>query len=408
MQDIMDEIMIDEGKVSIVNSTIRKNISNLRQSEMDIRLLTNKLNVKIKFRSDVEERLRKLCNELDNVQDQLKKIEKFIDRSVDDYFEKEDYLVNKSYKFSDNIFDKYKQMLAFDPHKYIAARDAILDFLSNGLDPSTLLLLGKNIRFSVDKRDGKVFIKLITNGYTDRNYVRYRNFLVHNLLDRSDHGNSGLFNKRYMNRLINGGGIPLYVDGRGVIADNMYRFKGMESVAEYIQSKHNPILGMKSTFKSTFVQDMKFWDDFNWKNTSGLGKAGKAFGAAGTIFTLGDNFHETFYESGKFKFSPGKGVDFGVNVGVDLAMGAGGMAAGAAVGSLIAPPLGTVVGAGVGAGVNFVINTKWGEPPKSVVDHTKDIANDVVDAAWEGVKDVAGAAADITKGIGKHLGRIFW
>lgn len=79
---------------------------------------------------------------------------------------------------------------------------------------------------------------------------------------------------------------------------------------------------------------------------------------------------------------------------VDIGASSVATATGAAIGSAFIPPIGTVVGAAVGAGISTAFHMKlpWGKPPKSLSEHTKDLANKAVD----GVKNIA-------KGIGKKI-----
>ncbi|GAB2025562.1 T7SS effector LXG polymorphic toxin [Lactovum odontotermitis] len=130
-------------------------------------------------------------------------------------------------------------------------------------------------------------------------------------------------------------------------------------------------------------------NDFKeWKGASKLKVGGKFLGVAGTVMTVSTNFAEDVNLSDGLQGEEVK--NFAIDTSVDIASGAGAAAAGAAVGSLIVPPLGTVVGAGVGIIANVAINTKFGNPPKSIVDHTKD-------AIKKGVDDV-----------GKFLSNLFW
>src|SRR5699024_5128250 len=87
-----------------------------------------------------------------------------------------------------------------------------------------------------------------------------------------------------------------------------------------------------------------------------------------------DNFNQ--HKGNPQKIIVGSAVDIG---GSSLAA-----ASGAAVGSLLLPPIGTVVGAAVGVGIGYAISKKFGKPPKSVLDHTKDKVNKTINkiAGW--------------------------
>ena len=100
-----------------------------------------------------------------------------------------------------------------------------------------------------------------------------------------------------------------------------------------------------------------------------LGKSmkgvGKGLGPLGVGIVAADNY-KTY-----------KGDTQKVVVGtvVDTAFSSGAAAAGATVGSMLFPPIGTVVGAVTGVLVSSTVNGKYGKPPKSITDHTKDLVN---------------------------------
>lgn len=110
--------------------------------------------------------------------------------------------------------------------------------------------------------------------------------------------------------------------------------------------------------------------DFNftaWKGASIFTNAGKAFGAAGTVLTIGTNAYDTFHDGVQ-----GNDVrDFGVDTAIDFGSTAAAAGAGAAVGSFLLPPLGTVAGALVGLGFSVAMNSKW-FGGRSLVDLAKD------------------------------------
>lgn len=112
----------------------------------------------------------------------------------------------------------------------------------------------------------------------------------------------------------------------------------------------------------------------NFKALNTLGKATKIAGPIGTGLTIVDNYNQ-------HKDNPQKLV---VSTAVDLGGAATAAAAGAVVGSFIVPPIGTTVGAVVGVVASAGLNSKWGKPPKSILDHTKDGVNKTIDkvASW--------------------------
>lgn len=110
------------------------------------------------------------------------------------------------------------------------------------------------------------------------------------------------------------------------------------------------------------------------KGLNVLGKIGKFAGPLGAGLHITDNFNQ--HKGNPQKIIVGSAVDIG---GSSLAA-----ASGAAVGSLLLPPIGTVVGAAVGVGIGYAISKKFGKPPKSVLDHTKDKVNKTINkiAGW--------------------------
>lgn len=157
--------------------------------------------------------------------------------------------------------------------------------------------------------------------------------------------------------------------------------------------------GLKSTLSTIgknaggeFLDSLKFWDDFNPKHymkgssLSKLGKVTKGLGAITTVFDVGVNAKEAFWEDGEFELSGENVQEFAVDTGVDLVADAGAAAAGAAVGSFFLPPVGTVVGAVAGAAVGMVLDTNFfdsdndGKGDFSIKDKAKSIVSDGLDA----------------------------
>lgn len=104
------------------------------------------------------------------------------------------------------------------------------------------------------------------------------------------------------------------------------------------------------------------------KGLNVLGKIGKLAGPLGAGLHIADNFNQ--HKGNKQKAIVGSAVDI---AGSSVAA-----ATGAAVGSAFLPPIGTVVGAGVGILVSTGLNKKWGEPPKSALDHIKGGTNKAI------------------------------
>lgn len=133
----------------------------------------------------------------------------------------------------------------------------------------------------------------------------------------------------------------------------------------------------------------------NINKSSVLNFTGKAVGVWDKINTINDNINDNLKdECGDWNITGDTCKEFTVDTAVDLGISAGTAAAGAAIGSAvgsIVPGVGTVIGAGVGIVIGIGLNKEWiGDPPQSLVDKTKEIANKSVDK------------------IGDYIGKIFW
>ncbi|MBC1476009.1 hypothetical protein HB852_15435 [Listeria grandensis] len=131
-----------------------------------------------------------------------------------------------------------------------------------------------------------------------------------------------------------------------------------------------------NTFKDGFSEASKF------------GKAAKGIAVVGSVLSVTDNI----LTSQKDGFQLHDIADVATDSAVDIGFNAGAAALGATVGSAILPPLGTVVGAAAGIGISWAVNADipFLDPPKSLVDCTKDTIKSG------------------TKWVGDQLGKIFW
>lgn len=410
----MDLIHLKDSLIQNATEQLSNVITSLSNAENELASLKNSLDAKIKTRSNADNRIGKICSDLDNLRIKVKEIERFVETKSERYFETE----NRLSKQASQLLLFYDHILAVDPFFMMALTGSGLAFGSGTLRPETLLRYN-GLRFKTYKENGKIFIKLVganMQGGNSWQYNHYRDSLV-NLLG----GDNSDFKRRFLNRMINGGGIPLYASRGGAIDSNLQRFERLANINQYVNDyDKNFLVRMGNSSWGTFKGGLKVWDDFSgWKGVTNLSKGGKAFGAFGTVLGVGNNFFETFRDDGNWNFNGVKVKEFAVNTTVDIGTGAAAMATGAAIGSFIAPPIGTVVGLGVGAAVNFSINAKFGDPPKSIVDHTKDLANDVVDstvnfvqdgikAAGKTVGNLAKGAGDLVGSIGKGLGKLVW
>lgn len=415
----MSNIHLKVDDVQLASAYSERNALKLSNLCNEIASVATRVDWEIKARNRIGTRSQDINRKLQDTAQRLRRLNEFLTKATAKYCEADDYLFHLAlYELSTDPLQSVYGRLQLDPGRFLQIIGGSLDFSNGILNSEDLLMVKKNFRFKLTNKDGKVFITLAgASMTTPGDYIEYRNLLIRNF-----GGESGTYIKRYVERLINGGGIPIYTKETGVIQNNFDRYSSLEPVSRYIGGQIDPWGTMGTAFNSSFVDGLKFWDDFNWKNNTTLTKGGKLLGALGTGITVTGNFIESFYDPGSdsWDFKDGENmVDFGVNTAVDIGSGAVSMATGAAVGSLIVPPLGTIVGAGVGIGVNVLINVEFGDPPASVVARTKEIANKAVDALIDGGKrtietidhfldDASQAVGDYIDGIGTRLNKIFW
>jgi hypothetical protein len=247
-------------------------------------------------------------------------------------------------------------------------------------------------------RDGKLPL---------RDYEKYRKLFTENL------GGKWKWSRDFITELIKDGK-PLY-DEEG---DIWFRKNSSKFTNSQFDDLRNYINRLDDSFISvagnTLKDEMKVWESFlGWKGASNLTKVGKGSGILGIGLDIYDNATSNFYneKTGNWEYTGGKQVKkFAVDTTVDIGAGAAAMASGAAAGSFFLPPAGTVVGAVVGTFSYALINVKLpiSDPPQSVVDLTKDMANKAVDKAGEYVSKAADEVGDCIDNVGKKLDKIFW
>lgn len=295
-----------------------------------------------------------------------------------------------------------------------------------GLSPkniSALKFILKGNSFEIIKKGENIFIK-ITNNKLDptdlekcaiylhdevkilndsqlENILKGRNTTkLEKFIERlaSDDGakiyNSGTDKySKYANKILKGdyGDLNKYIKGAGLGKANYVITNAKNGAIESLLGEGKYI---KNNF-SGFVKSVKtggIIDDVkNAKLSSKFEFEGKAFGVADKISTVWRDANENLKDdNGNWTLANAeKDKEFVVDTAVDLGTAAGAAATGAAIGSFV-PVVGTVVGAVVGAGISVAINHKFGKPPESAVDKTKEIANTAVDK------------------IGNCIGKIFW
>lgn len=151
------------------------------------------------------------------------------------------------------------------------------------------------------------------------------------------------------------------------------KYKSTKKLVQGLPAWKNPKLAYNDMVKS-FKESTK---DLN-----SLGKGAKVLGKGLGPLSVGavavDNY----------KTYKGDTQKIVVGTAVDGAFSAGATTIGAAVGSVLVPPIGTVIGAGVGVGVSYAASKKWGKPPKSTTERTKDFVNKGVDSVSNATKKI--------------------
>lgn len=441
----MSLISINLDRVRQLGEDLKSSSFRFTNAKNGISYARSGIDSQITARRNIGNRLSRACQSLDTLEIRLKGLITFLTLSVDKYNSVEDNLARKAHSIGnasdkkslwDEFIDEYAHFLKYSKFQ-LAGRGAGLDFLKTILETKKLMKYAKDLNFQMYRENGKVYIQVKGGQVLNlSDYTKYRNLLRDNL------GGTARWDRNFVTQLVNSG-VPLYENGNGYINSNSNRFRNtpFDNLRTYIDNLGKDKWDVfRNTLKTSIPEGFKFWEDFTgYKGTSYLTKAGKFTGVVGTVFTVFDNGVESFYdkESG-WDFQNGQNVqEFIVGTTVDVSTAVAAMATGAAVGSLIVPPLGTVVGAGIGLVVNGAINIKVfpGDPPKSLVDFTKDGINGAIDGIEKGVnttidyleenslsdiaddvsdkaKDIANKvedkAGEIIDDVGKQISKLFW
>ncbi|WP_289128421.1 hypothetical protein, partial [uncultured Clostridium sp.] len=336
----------------------------------------------------------------------LSKIERYINMSLDKYeqvdssIKKKDQELANSYKkvfggIKDTFYDEIKgAALGFNPRDYLLA-----GFFNEF-----------GFKFIKDKANGTINIKLNGKGFTNnKEFMQIRDKLTEYL------GGTSKWDKEFVEKLNSDRGLALFdINDKVPFKKNINKFKNsnFESLIDSIDNisdglKNNKFKNAIKMGSSSFKDEVSIGniiDDFNiksWKGANNTTKVTKGLGIVGTVLTVGGNLDNFVTSDGKVQIDVDTTADFVVDTGVDIVAGAGAAAIGSTVGSFFLPPLGTVVGLGVGVVAGTVINTEFGDPPKSLVDIVKDGAN-------AGVDTVIDSGKNLISGIGNKLSSVFW
>ncbi|XID94301.1 hypothetical protein ACF3MZ_07190 [Paenibacillaceae bacterium WGS1546] len=256
----------------------------------------------------------------------------------------------------------------------------------------------KGLKIRIYRENGKMMIKILQGNMT---YNQFKALLTDRL------GTVSAWSRGFTNRL-NTTGVSLYdftTDRPNTRYTRFFGNTNLDDLNRYVNNLGKSgwtVFG--TTFRDTALEELKVWNNYRgWADTTKFDKALKGMGIAGDLLAVGGNFADSFYNprTGKLEYSGKAMQSFVVDTVVDVGTSAAAVATGAALGSFIVPPVGTFVGAGLGFGIDFLINDKFGgPPPKSVVDHTKDAVNRVVDNAGKWARNGLNQ-------IGKRLSFVF-
>lgn len=401
----MSRIRIRIYAVKGIGSSLNQNYLKTSNIKDGLSTLRYSVSSSIQERRNIGERLQGAYISIGNIEEELRDLQAFINRSSDSYSSAEDHLITRAASigasgnaysictpegrtvledFDQNISNQSGESSKKNDYKDIFddyARDPAIGFGSAALNSGKLLITNKNLKFKMFRQDGKIFIK-IKDGIilNNKDYMKYRNLI------KSDLGGKWKWNRNFMSRLTDEG-VPLYDEAtKRTFKSNLNKLSNtqFDDLNKYVsQIGQSKFKVMGSTFKNTFTENAKVWDSFTgWKGASTMTKTGKGLGILGLGLTAYKNITDDFYnsETGCWEFKGENLKEFAVDLTVDVGTGAGAMAVGAAVaGALILPPAGMIAGAVLGVGINTLINVEIGNPPRSIVDRTKDIANKTVD-----------------------------
>ncbi|HCW52180.1 MAG TPA: hypothetical protein DG753_00235 [Clostridium sp.] len=305
-------------------------------------------------------------------------------------------------------------------------KNELRDFILSDENPKALKYLLRGNSFKVIRTDEGVFIKLKKGDIDPSDLQKCAKYLHDELNALSDRQLANILSgedtknirklQRFVERAFSKEGAKIYDASRnklskyakwlsrgefddlnGFIKDSKLSF-WKYTLKNAKEAAKDDLLGEAKYIKDNLGKSVKSFksgnllDDVKNAKVSKLEFLGKAVGVVDKVNTLWNNANDDLKdENGNWDFTDAKkDKKFVVDTAVDLGTSAGAAAAGAAIGSVV-PGIGTVVGAAAGAAISVGINHKFiGEPPKSIVDETKELANKAVDK------------------IGDTIGKIFW
>jgi hypothetical protein len=388
-----EKIEININAVKRLQPIIKRPIQSADSVENSLVSIRNSIDWEIKQRSNVDEQLKTAGGHIIDAVNRLHRIDRFVMGSIGQYEDLERYLAAKA----NEIDTGYNTLFWEDGAKLLRG---ITVALAGALGNPGSWLRRKGIQFFLESKNGKTYIKVGKWSLNVKEFfhkpldpARWQEIKqkLRNTLGTGKH----TFNNADIQRLM-AEGLPLYNNQtRDYYNKNFSKFS-RDVFPEMVENLENYLgQGRVDRFNKAFVDNINPFDDFRgWlsKDVSNLGKVAKLPGILGMGIDVWDNRNTIRNADGKVDFfgsSSEQQRKFVVDTSVDVMSGSVAMAAGAAAGTLIAPPIGTVVGAGIGVTFYAATNLKvFGEHPnkKSVVDVTKDVANNVADQMADGFR----------------------
>ncbi len=367
---------------------------------------------KIRSRHGISYRLNRIDESLSDVDVQIKKLVNFIQQSIVYYNNCEQKVKSNSVQLESTLKEIHNMVLdgfSGDENpsmfkQYMTAIEGSVIGTTGILAKSVL----ESLNYKLIEKNGVTYLKLSSS---ISNYKELRKLFLKNIDASSPWRKESI--RRIMESSKYGDGIVLYNENqpKSPIPNQdrkIFSETKVQALNGYVKRlPYNParkVLSAAGTGAADSIKgNVMFWDDFRgWKDASNFTKIGKSAGALGNVLMIGSNWAKAHDENGNFDSSK-----FVVDTAVDVGSAAAATAAGAAAGSLFLPPLGTVIGAGAGFAVNMAFNAPLlGD--KSVVDVTKDFANEMVDEASKAIDDVTDTIGNVTSNIGKKLDKVFW
>ena len=404
----MSQIVFGRDTVQLISLDINKSLSKLSTCQAQLSSTARSLESSVAARRNVSSRMHGAGRKLSILENKYRSLSVFLQQAATEYGKTEDYLneragavgqLNNTKSILDLLNNSYVELLA-ESRYLVPLRNSALLLGASLFDSQKLLMAAPGLKFKLFKENGNSFIKVI-NGNGNINYKTYRDLLTEFLGGTSKKWDRNLMEK------ISGKGLLLYgvkniKNGNPIIgftnASSKFTttaFEGLnEAVGNLSDSRWTAI---KKSSYAALKDSLPHQSFIDWKGASNLTKLGKGMGIVGSGLTVADNVYSNFYDSDTSSWKSFNYEDFkntSVDTIVDVGAGIGAAVSGAAIGTALVPipPIGTVVGAVAGAVIYAGLNVKifGSNPPKSIVDVTK-----------EGAKAAVNWAE-------KQLGKLFW